>query len=240
MDAQLLSEFLIWFLVFIASSTVHEAAHALVAWKGGDPTAKLGGQVSLNPVPHMQREPVGMVLLPLASFFLSGGKWMYGWASAPIDPHWARRYPLRQALMSLAGPVSNLLLLLLAYLVAKGLIAADVLSGLVEDVYLEENSTYLVVPAAGQGESGPLRMIAFVLSVAMLLNLVLFVFNLMPILPLDGGWILQGLFPKTLRPLEDWFAELPSLRFVGLAIAWKLSDYPLDWSIDILLQALYG
>src|SRR5688572_25160812 len=101
-----------WFVVFLFSTTLHEASHAFAAQRLGDVTAYGGGQVTLNPLPHIRREPLGMVVVPLLSFFLSG--WMFGWASAPYDPIWAQRSPKRAALMALAGPLSNLLLVLIA------------------------------------------------------------------------------------------------------------------------------
>lgn len=123
MSPDQLIEGLTWFVVFIFSTTLHEAGHAWAAYKLGDPTAYEGGQVSLNPLPHIQREPVGMVLVPILSFALNG--WMMGWASAPYDPSWAHRYPKRSALMAAAGPAANLLLTILAGLLIKfGLAAA--------------------------------------------------------------------------------------------------------------------
>ena len=88
----------LWFVVFLFSTTVHEAMHALVAWKGGDPTAYHGGQVSLSPIPHIRREPIGMLAVPLLTSLTQG--WAMGWASAPYDPVWAERHPQRAALMA--------------------------------------------------------------------------------------------------------------------------------------------
>ncbi len=101
-----------WFVVFLLSTVCHEAAHAWAALRGGDSTAYHGGQVSLDPIPHIQREPFGMLIMPWLSFFLNG--WMMGWASAPYDPLWARRYPKRAAWMSLAGPMANFAIAILA------------------------------------------------------------------------------------------------------------------------------
>jgi len=101
------------YIVFLFSTTCHEASHALAAKIGGDTTAALGGQVSLNPIPHIRRSPFGMVVFPILSFFLSGGG-MIGWASAPYDPLWERRHPRRSAWMALAGPAANFTLMLLA------------------------------------------------------------------------------------------------------------------------------
>src|SRR5271165_3060275 len=106
------------YVVFLFSTTCHEAAHALVAKLGGDNTAALGGQVSLNPIPHIRRSPWGMVAFPLLSFFLLGGS-MIGFASAPYDPNWERRHPRRSAWMALAGPAANFILMLLAVLALR-------------------------------------------------------------------------------------------------------------------------
>ena len=93
------------YVVFLLSTTCHEAAHALVAKWGGDTTALEGGQVSLNPWPHIRREPFGMVLMPLIG--IASGSGLIGWASAPYNPKWAIENPKHAARMSLAGPVAN-------------------------------------------------------------------------------------------------------------------------------------
>ena len=93
LSPEFLVQGLIWYIAFLFSTTCHEASHALAAKMGGDLTAFHGGQVTLNPVPHMRREPFGMLLVPLLSYVLGG--WMIGWASAPYDPFWQARYPRR-------------------------------------------------------------------------------------------------------------------------------------------------
>ncbi len=80
---------LVYYAVFLVATTLHEAAHAWAALRGGDRTAYLGGQVSLDPLPHIRREPFGMVVLPLLSVVLMG--WPFGFASAPYSVEWARR-----------------------------------------------------------------------------------------------------------------------------------------------------
>jgi Zn-dependent protease len=97
-----------WYVIFLFATTLHETAHAWAALRLGDATAYRGGQVSLEPWPHIRREPVGMVLLPVVSFLATG--WPLGWASAPYERDWADRWPRRAALMALAGPTANLLL----------------------------------------------------------------------------------------------------------------------------------
>jgi len=106
-----------WYLAFLFSTTLHEASHALAALKLGDDTAHRGGQVTLDPIPHIRREPLGMVVVPIVSYLMGG--WMIGWASAPYDPEWARRNPRRAALMALAGPSANLLICVIAAILIR-------------------------------------------------------------------------------------------------------------------------
>src|SRR5947207_14525690 len=89
LSPELLALGFIWYVAFLFSTTCHEAAHALAAKIGGDDTAFAGGQVSLNPVPHIQREPWGMVVIPILSLIMTGN--LFGWASAPYDPCWCGR-----------------------------------------------------------------------------------------------------------------------------------------------------
>src|SRR5271169_2166132 len=112
MSTEFLIAGVVWYVVFLLSTTCHEAAHAFVAKLGGDLTAFHGGQSTLDPLPHIRREPFGMVIFPILSYAMGG--WMMGWASAPYDPEWSRRYPRRAAWMALAGPGTNFILMLLA------------------------------------------------------------------------------------------------------------------------------
>src|SRR5579884_1444295 len=109
---EMLAALPVWYVAFLLSLTCHEGAHALAAKLGGDPTAFLAGQVSLNPLPHIRRELFGTVLFPIITYVANG--WMMGWASAPFDPRWERKYPRRASLMALAGPAANFTLALLA------------------------------------------------------------------------------------------------------------------------------
>src|SRR5450755_1167436 len=114
MNTEFLVAGVVWYVVFLLSTTCHEAAHAFVARMGGDLTAFHGGQASLDPLPHIRREPFGMVIFPILSYVMANGHWMMGWASAPYDPLWSLRYPRRAAWMSLAGPGANYSLAILA------------------------------------------------------------------------------------------------------------------------------
>src|SRR5271157_579521 len=155
----------IWYVAFLFSTTCHEAAHAYVAKLGGDTTAALGGQVSLNPIPHIRRAPFGMVVFPILSFFLSGG--MIGWASAPYDPLWERRHPHRSAWMALAGPAANFTLMMIAALALR-----------------IGRSYHLLSYDPLTGKPG---LVLLTLFIVFSLNLLLGTFNLLPVPPLDGS-----------------------------------------------------
>jgi Zn-dependent protease len=193
----------IWYVAFLFSTTCHEAAHALAAKLGGDDTAFLGGQVTLNPVPHMQREPWGMVVIPILSLIVNG--WIIGWASAPYDPNWERRHPKRAAWMALAGPATNYALMLIA---AIGLRMAS-LHG-----WLEVN------PNTRHGDFS-----SNVLNAFFSLNLLLGTFNLLPFAPLDGSTAIM-LFMSEGRAQRylDWLRG-NSFAIVGLLAALLIFPY---------------
>lgn len=226
-------EFLVWFIVFLFSLTIHEAAHALLARLGGDDTAYLGGQVSLNPIPHMRREPMGTLLMPLITFFMMG--WMMGWASTPYDPQWAKRHPRRQALMSLAGPAANLLVATTAFLILRILLARDIL------VPPEVGSySRLADPAPVFGETSPLWAVAATLSIAMSLNTLLFLFNLLPIPPMDGSGIVHGLFPDSIGRVIESLRGNPMMGLLGLLAAWRIFPYIFQPIFSQVLSWLYA
>ena len=215
MDARSIDGLLFWFPAFVFSTTVHEAAHAWSALKGGDPTAYHGGQVSLSPLPHIRREPIGMLVLPLLTAATNG--WAIGWASAPFDPVWAAQHPRRAGLMAAAGPVANALLALAAWAAIKGGMAAG---AFVPSEYMSAAS--LVVPAAGQA-AGFVAFAAKALSVMLSLNTLLAVFNLLPVPPLDGSAVVDLVAPigyaRMLRRLG------PAGSFLGLLVAWKVFPF---------------
>jgi len=155
----------IWYVAFLFSTTCHEAAHALAAKIGGDDTAFVGGQVSLNPVPHIQREPWGMVVIPILSLIVNRS--IIGWASAPYNPDWERRHPRRAAWMALAGPATNFTLMLIAALALR--------VGRLHD-WLHEDAV------TGNPDFATTILFAF-----FSLNLLLGTFNLLPVPPLDGS-----------------------------------------------------
>jgi len=202
---------LAFYVVFLLSTVLHEGAHAWAALRGGDPTAYHGGQVTLNPIPHMRREPFGMVVLPLISVIMMG--WPFGFASAPYNPQWALRHPKRAAWMALAGPAANLVLVLLAAL----LIRVGMLAGV---FHAPESVRFAhVVGTDGAGLSG----VAFFLSTMFSLNLVLFALNILPLPPLDGSAAMPLLLSdQTANRYQLFLWTNPALSWVGIILAWNL------------------
>lgn len=220
----------VWFVAFLFSTTLHEAAHALAAWKLGDPTAYEGGQVSLNPLPHIRREPFGMVLMPVLSFVSAG--WMMGWASAPYDPRWAARYPRRSAWMALAGPAANLLLVGLAGLGIRAGLAAGLFRSPAAGGFGFARLVEAAEPGAAVGA-------AALLSILFTLNLVLFAFNLLPLPPLDGSGIVPLLLPTSAARSYLVALRQPLLSLLGIIVAWKLFGTIFAPILGLALGLLY-
>ena len=205
---------LVWYAAFLFSLTVHEAAHALAALKLGDETAYLGGQVTLNPLPHMEREPFGTVIVPLISYALSG--WVMGWASAPYDPHWADRHPRRAAWMALAGPASNLLVVIASGIIIRMAMVAGALDA-------PQSAGFASITVATQ--PGIWESLSTLLSILFSLNLLLFAFNLLPLPPLDGSGVLPLLLKEEwVRGYQD-FMRQPGFALLGLIVAWNVFGY---------------
>ena len=203
---------LIYYAVFLFSTTLHEAAHAWAAMRGGDLTAYHGGQVSLDPMPHIRREPFGMVALPLLGVLVAG--WPFGFASAPYDPKWALAHPRRAALMALAGPAANMILMLVA--------AGAVVIGTVAGVFHPPESIRFG-QIAGTTAGGLWPLAALLTGVVFSLNLLLMLFNLLPFPPLDGS----GAMPLILsegasRKYQELMWGNPIFGLIGLFAAWHL------------------
>ena len=207
-----LAEGVLWYVVFLFSTVCHEAAHAFAALKLGDSTAYEGGQVTLDPRPHIRREPIGTVVFPVLSFLMGG--WMIGWASAPYDPYWAFRYPKRSAWMALAGPLTNLSLLLFSALVIR--------LGMAFNVFYAPNS--ITISHIADAETSLWSPIATLVSILFSLNLILGIFNLLPLPPLDGSGILPLFVEEHTARTYLEFIRNPSFSFIGLLIAWQVFD----------------
>ena len=217
-----------WYLIFLLATTLHEAAHAWAALRLGDPTAYQGGQVSLDPWPHIRREPIGMVAVPILSLVVSG--WPLGWASAPYDPDWANRHPRRAGLMAIAGPAANLLLVVLAALAIRTCVWVGVFEA-------PDHVRMSLVATAASG--GFADCLARTLSLVFSLNLVLGVFNLFPLPPLDGSAALALVIgddpARRLRELTG----MPGVSMMGLMLAWQVFDPVFDPIFTLALNILY-
>lgn len=203
----------LWYVAFLLSLTCHEAAHALAAKWGGDLTAYYSGQVTLNPLPHIQREMFGTVLVPLLTYLMGGS--MLGWGSAPYDPFWEQRHPRKAAAMALAGPVANFILAILAAVAIHiGLAAGafQVPGGL--------DFTRLVDGVGGSASEGFARFLSILFS----LNLLLGVFNLLPVAPLDGHSVLGLVLPENTHLAWLAFIRQPMPSLIGLLLAWRAFD----------------
>ena len=208
------AERLLWYVAFLFSTTLHEASHAFAAFRLGDRTAYEGGQLTLDPIPHMKREPLGTVVVPIISFLLGG--WMIGWASVPYDPQWAYEHPRSSAKMSAAGPAANLLLALLAALAIR--------VGMIFGFWIPPetiNYAHVIEPSG----SGALSILASFINVFFSLNLLLFIFNLLPVPPLDGSGIIPlFLSEEKARGYFD-LVHNRSFSLIGLIVAWNIFDY---------------
>jgi len=190
------------FLIFLAALflaiSIHEAAHAWAADRLGDPTARFSGRLTLNPFAHL--DPLGTLML-----FLFG----FGWGKpVPVD-YYNLRQPRRDAaLISLAGPLSNLILAIFISLVWR------------LGIYLS--------PPSGQ-------ILSFFFLPLLQLNLILGVFNLLPLNPLDGGKILTGLLPSPQSEAVERFLESYSLILLILLFLPLFGGYSL---LDFIISPL--
>ena len=229
MEAGELVRGLLWFVAFLFSTTVHEAMHALAALRGGDHTAYRGGQVSFSPLPHIRREPIGMLVVPLLTACTNG--WAVGWASTPYDPFWAARHPRRAATMAAAGPAGNLIIAALALVALKAGLAAGIF------VAPERVRFHRLVDAA----TGSLLLTGLgeLLAVFLVLNILLFVFNMLPVPPLDGASALGGVLPEgAARSVREWTAN-PVFALLGILIAWQVFPYLARPIFQILLWLVH-
>jgi Zn-dependent protease len=228
MDYAVLAIGVVWYAAFVVSTTIHEAAHAFAAKKFGDPTAYHHGLVTLDPIPHIQRSPFGMLIIPILSYVLNG--WMIGWASAPYDPFWAHNNRKQAALMSLAGPAGNLLLLLAAGITVR-------IGMLLGYFHPPETITFTGVTAAAS--SGLANSSAVVISIFFSLNLILLAFNLIPLPPLDGSSVLMLFMQESAAEKYEHFLSQPGISLFGLVIAWNLFDKILPPIHSLALAILY-
>jgi len=203
--SNLIQTVLIYALPVIFAITVHEAAHGYVARYFGDNTAEVMGRVTLNPMKHI--DPIGTILMPLMLYFATSGAFLFGYAK-PVPVNFGRlRHPKRDMIwVALAGPASNFVQAIFWALVLVALVAAGV------------NETFFIKMAQG----------------GVLVNLVMWAFNLFPLPPLDGGRVLAGLLPN--GPAQNFLARIEPFGFfivMGLVIAGVVSTFWLRPLMDV-------
>lgn len=203
-----IASLLLAFAVVLASLTVHEWAHAWTADRLGDPTARMLGRVSFNPMVHV--DILGTIVLPLIAVF--SGFPILGWAK-PVPVNISRlRHPKRDfMIVAAAGPASNLVMAFIAAMLFR---------------------------AVTSDETVTLSGLPMVLYMAVRINVLLAVFNMLPIPPLDGGNVLAGLLPDSMGGLihglrQFGFIILYALMFSG--ILWRLVDPPSQLIVGLLL-----
>lgn len=199
---------LISIIILVYSSILHEIAHGFVAYRLGDPTARLQGRLTLNPIKHI--DPFMSIIFP-ALLILSGSPIIFGGAKpVPVDPFNLKEGRKDIALVSLAGPLTNILLAIIGSLFIHIL--------------------YPKMPLAVVEGTG---ILGFCLSMTVILNLLLAVFNLIPIPPLDGSKVFAFLLPKKEA------AIYLSLESIGMFIIFALLFFPIGpFSLIGLVQLL--
>lgn len=203
-------------IALLIALSVHEWAHALIAHKLGDPTAKEQGRLTLNPIAHL--DLMGTIL-----FFLVG----FGWGKpVPVDPRYFKNWKRDTALVSIAGPISNLIVAFLAF---GGLL-------LLSPGALSNDPWELLMGGAG----GTLaKVVTDILRISIALNLGLMAFNLLPIAPLDGSKILQVVIPYRYDHEYNLWMQRGPWILLGLLIAEDILGIPLlmGW-IDLILRPI--
>ena len=218
------------FVLLIFSLSVHECAHAWMASRLGDQTACLQGRITLNPMYHI--DPIGTLLYPALTLFIFRGGVLFGWAKpTPVITRNFKKIVRDDNLTTLAGPASNLLLTLLAFLVLAGIEVG--MPGGRELVI----GTFVGMQTAALSTS--LGAIVILAILAIELNLTLFFFNLFPVPPLDGSRIVRNLLPYNAMRAYDNISGIASW-VVMIAMGWFLLPLLMGPSLGVIFGILNG
>jgi Zn-dependent protease len=217
-------------IAFLFAISVHESAHAWMANRCGDPTARMLGRITLNPIKHI--DPFGTILLP-AIGLLSPHGMLFGWAKpTPVDPNNFRRPVIDDILTSVVGPVSNFVIAVASLSLLAGISVTSSLGHrLVADAAAYQ-AGMMTAP------NSPLVPIVFFLFIMMSLNILLGVFNLLPIPPLDGSHVLRHFLSDSIKKVYDSFGFLGLLLLVvkGQPLLTALIEPPIHFFNSILTK----
>jgi Zn-dependent protease len=205
-------DFAIQLSVILFAISFHESAHAYAALRFGDTTARDLGRISLNPLRHL--DPFGSVILPAMMYILSAGRLIFGAAKpTPVNLGNTRNPRLANLVVSAAGPVSNFLLATVAVAVLLGIKAAS-----------PQSIVDLALAIRGQGfASGTLAPLTYVLFQFALINVLLAVFNLIPIPPLDGSGVVMSVFGGSVARVYSTIAPFGFIILILLLYSGFLS-----------------
>jgi len=179
-------------IAFLFAISIHESAHAWMANRRGDPTARMLGRISLNPIKHI--DPVGTLLLPAVALYFQAP--VIGWAKpTPVDPRNFKNPVLDDILTSVVGPISNFVVaigavLILAVIKLVSSTGQEIVFGIVEGFIATNTDSFLV----------PLCLLFYEL---LFINVLLGVFNLIPVPPLDGSHVVRHLLPAGALRIYD-------------------------------------
>jgi len=222
-------------IILLLSFTIHEFGHAFAAWKLGDDTAKNLGRLTLNPVPHL--DLFGSLILPAILLF-RGSEFMFGWAKpVPVNPQNFKDPHKDHMRVSFAGPAMNLVVAMASFIILAGFML------FIRLFWPESLSLNFTTPFSSVSLVGPpfaralLTLIVFIKQI-FYTSLILGVFNLLPVPPLDGSWILSGLFPQRFSHFFEGFRRFGSLIFLLLVIT-PVFDYILSIPISLAWGAFY-
>ena len=201
---------LLQIIILIFSAILHEVAHGYVAYSLGDPTAKYAGRLTLNPFAHI--DITGSIILPILLYFSTAGQFVFGWAKpVPYNPYNLRGGKWGPVYVALAGPATNLLL-------------AGIFSVAIR-LIMSFNPT-----------SDFSAVFIYVATLVVIINVVLAVFNLIPVPPLDGSKLLLALAPPSWRQVEDFLNRYQMLVFLFIVFfGWQIISYPVQFIISLFL-----